>query len=143
MIPMVVDASVAAKWLLPKENEPLTAEAIELFRRYSRGEISFIVPDLFWAEMANIAWKAVRLGRFSKSDAETALASLQAKELTTVPSLTLLESAFIISTTFDRSAYDCFYLAVAVLLQINFVTADERLANAVGSALPIKWLGAM
>src|SRR5436309_2816208 len=68
---------------------------------------------------------------------------LQAKELTTVPSLTLLESAFIISTTFDRSAYDCFYLAVAVLLQINFVTADERLANAVGSALPIKWLGAM
>ena len=54
MIPMVVDASVAAKWLLPKENEPLTAEAIELFRRYSRGEISFIVPDLFWAEMANI-----------------------------------------------------------------------------------------
>src|SRR6266849_634161 len=38
--------------------------------------IRFVLPDLFWAELANVLWKAVRRGRSVKSAAETALRSL-------------------------------------------------------------------
>ncbi len=138
---VVVDASVAAKWFLPAKGETLTDEALHLLRRYVSGEIRFVVPDLFWAEVANILWKAIRQGRCTKALAETALASLEQNRLTTIPSLTLLKSAFDIATMFDRSVYDSLYVALAVLLNGHLVTADERLANALAISLPVKWLG--
>ena len=94
MSTIVVDASVAAKWFLPAKGEMLTEEAFGLFRRYAIGEIRFVVPDLFWAELANVLWKAVRRVRCSKAAAETGLASLVERKLSTVPSPTLLEAAF-------------------------------------------------
>ena len=55
---LVLDASVAAKWFLPRSGEPLAEEALALLRRYADGEIELTVPDLFWAEFGNILWKA-------------------------------------------------------------------------------------
>jgi predicted nucleic acid-binding protein len=55
----VLDASVAAKWLLPVSDEPLALEAIALFVQFSEGKLQLYVPDLFWSEMANVLWKAV------------------------------------------------------------------------------------
>jgi len=43
----------------------------------------------------------------------------------------------------QRSFYDSIYLALATSRQIEFITADERLANAVAPHLPVKWLGAI
>ena len=43
---LVLDASVAAKWFLPRVGEPLADEALALLRRYAEGEIELIVPDL-------------------------------------------------------------------------------------------------
>jgi len=57
---IVVDASVAAKWLLPAKGETLRDEAFRLARRYPKGEIRLVVPDLFWAELANLLGKTVR-----------------------------------------------------------------------------------
>lgn len=140
---VVVDASVAAKWFLPEKGETLADEALRLLRRYARGEIRFVVPDLFWAEVANIFWKAIRQGRYTKTLAETALASLEQNKLTTVPSLTLLKSAFGIATAFNRTVYDSLYVALAIDLNVHFVTADERLANALAASLPVTWLGSV
>jgi predicted nucleic acid-binding protein len=47
-----------------------------------------------------------------------------------------------IAFAFDRTVYDSIYVALAVLLGRRLVTADERLANAVGIRLPVVWLGA-
>jgi predicted nucleic acid-binding protein len=55
----------------------------------------------------------------------------------------LLEEAFSIALTFDRTVYDSLYVALAVRLKADLVTADERLANALAAHLPVKWLGAM
>jgi predicted nucleic acid-binding protein len=140
---LVVDASVAAKWFLPAKNEPLSKEAFELLRRYVQGEIRFVVPDLFWAEIGNILWKAVRGARCSKATAELALASLQERKLPTVSSADLLELAFRIATAFDRTLYDSLYVALAVHSKTQLVTADERLANSLAAHLPVKWLGAI
>ncbi len=140
---VVVDASVAAKWCLPAKDEPLSDAADHLLRRYAKGEIQFVVPDLFWAELANLLWKAVRQGRCAKAAAETALTALQDRRLPTVSSLDLLDLAFAIATAFDRTVYDSLYLALAVHSKAQLITADERLANALAAQLPVKWLGAV
>ncbi len=141
MSPVVVDASVAAKWFLPAAGETLSNEALELLRRYTDGRVRFIVPDLFWAELANILWKAVRQGRGTKAFADAAIAEMKGRNFPTVPSLTLLDEAFLIATTFDRTVYDCLYVALAMTAQAQFVTADEKLARALAAHLPVKWLG--
>ena len=139
----VVDASVAAKWFLPRDRETLVDEAFSLLDKYGKKEVLFIVPDLFWVELANVIWKAVRLGRFSKASAETALASLVERDFPTVPTLTLLESAFQIATAFDRTVYDSLYVALAVHSKAQLITADERLANSLAAHFPVKWLGSV
>jgi len=83
---VVLDASVAAKWVLPAEGETLVEQARKLLERYVNGEIRFVVPDLFWAETANIFWKASRQGRCTRPDAQAALASLEQRNFPTVSS---------------------------------------------------------
>jgi len=139
----VIDASVAAKWFLPAANEPLTDEALELLKQYANGRVRFVVPDLFWAEFANLLWKAVRHGRCTRRSAESAIAALKNRRLTTVPSQALVEQAFGIAVAFERTVYDSLYVALAVDLRGHLITADERLANALAAHLPVKWLGAL
>ena len=143
MTTLVVDASVAAKWFLPAKGETLTDEAFQLFRRYAAGEIRFVVPDLFWAELANVLWKTVRRGRCSKAAAEAGLASLVERKVPTVSSLTLLQAAFRIATAFDRTVYDSLYVALAVHSIAQLITADEHLAKSIAAHFPVRWLGAL
>ena len=138
---VVVDATTAAKWSL--KDETLVEEAVALLNRYGRREIQFIVPDLFWAEFGNILWKAVRRGRCTRAGAEVNLAAVKDLNLTTVPSVGVIELAFKIATCFDRTVYDSLYVALAVEAHAQMVTADEKLANAVAAHLPVKWLGAL
>jgi predicted nucleic acid-binding protein len=139
----VIDASVAAKWILPATGETLTREALELLKRYVAGELRFVVPDLFWAEFANILWKAVRQGRIRVASAESALGAMRERSFPTVSSHTLLVEAFAIATAFDRAVYDALYVALAVTSKSQLVTADGRLANALAAHLPVKWLGSL
>jgi predicted nucleic acid-binding protein len=139
----VVDASVAAKWFLPRTGETLADEAIELLRRYTDGQIRLLVPDLFWAEFANILWKAARQGRWARSAADEALRAMTTRNLPTAPSLILLDEAFAIAMAFGRSVYDGLYVALAIHSKAQLVTADEWLANALAAHLPVKWLGSL
>ena len=138
----VVDASVAAKWCLPRTGETLVDEAFIFLKRYVTGEIQMIVPDLFWAELGNILWKATRQGRSSIVAAHAAIKALEERNLPTVPSLTLLELALDLANNFGRTVYDSLYIALAVQSKAELITADQRLATAVASHLPVKWLGA-
>lgn len=143
MIVLVLDASVAAKWFLPGAGETLTDEALQLLDRYTTGQLRFIVPNLFWSEFANILWKAVRQGRWSRVSADTAITAMVERHLPTIPSIGLLKEAFAIATAFGRTVYDSIYVALAVISKAQLVTADERLANALAPHLPVKWLGAV
>ena len=143
MTQFVIDASVAAKWFLPRSGEPLAKEAVRLLAGYADGRYRFAVPDLFWAECGNILWKAYRQGRWSRSMAEEAILAINDRSFPTTPSLDLLEEAFNIAATFDRTVYDSLYVALAVRLNADLVTADERLANALAAHLPVKWLGSV
>lgn len=139
----VIDASVAAKWLLPAGEEPLASESLQLLRRYSEGEVRFLVPDLFWAELANILWKSVRVGRLRQASAEAGLRATREQAFPTWPSRDLLVDAFAIASAFGRTVYDALYVALAVNSKSQLITADERLANALASHLPVKTLGSL
>jgi predicted nucleic acid-binding protein len=139
---VVLDVSVAMKWVLPSADENLVPEAIQLLRRYAGGDIRFVVPDIFWAEFGNVAWKAMRLGRGPAAAASPAIREMAYRNFPTVSSRDLLPEAFAIATAFDRTVYDCLYVALAIATQSELVTADEKLANALAASFPVKWLGA-
>lgn len=137
----VLDASVAAKWFLSAKDERLTEEALALLRRYVQRDVQFLIPDLFWAELASAFWKAIRLGRFEKSSAHEALRYLGKCDFPVYSTASLIDRAFEIATAFDRSVYDSVYVALAVHSNVPLITADERLANSLAAHFPVKWLG--
>ena len=143
MTEVVLDANVAAKWWLSGKEEQLRDEALDLLKRYAEGGVRFIVPDLFWPELGNIFWKAVRQRRCSRSLADAALTEMRDRKFPTFSSRELLADAFAIATKFDRTFYDSLYVALAVGFKAELVTADERLANALAVYFPVKWLGAI
>lgn len=142
MKPLVLDASVAVKWSVPAAGENLVPQAFRLLDRYVANDFDFIVPDIFWAELGNIFWKGVRLQRWSHDSAEIAALDIRMRDFTTLPSKDLFVEALQIALAHQRTVYDCLYVALAVRSSTDFITADERLANALAAYLPVKWLGA-
>jgi predicted nucleic acid-binding protein len=138
----VLDASVAAKWMLPARDELLWPEASRLLDAYEAGALNFVVPDIFWPECGNIMWKAVRQQRVARGHAEDAMLLMLQRRIPTVSSAELLLLAASISFDFGRSVYDCLYVALAAQTKKELVTADERLLNALAARFPVKWLGA-
>ena len=136
-----MDASVAVKWMMPSTREPLREEAVHLAKMRSAGQLDFIVPDFFWIELGNVLWKAVRSSRVSAQEFEAAQQLLQTSDIRSFPSRQLLPSALLIALEFNRTVYDSLYVALAKDASVQLITADEKLVNAVGSRLPVVWLG--
>ena len=139
----VVDASVAAKWVLPGAGEPFRDEALRLLKQWLDGKVRLIVPDFFWVELTNVLWKAVRRGRCTKDTAVAALATMLDYQIPTVPSLNLLNLALQKGVQHGQSVYDSLYVVLAVEAAAQLITADEKLANALAAHLPVTWLGAI
>jgi predicted nucleic acid-binding protein len=115
---LVVDASIAIKWVVEEEG---TQQALALRRR-----AKLIAPELLVAECANILWKKVRRDELTSHEALLAARLLQAAEVELLPTRALLEAATRIAIELDHPAYDCLYLVLAVENKCRFVTADER-----------------
>ncbi len=118
----VVDVSVAAKWMLP---EPLSAEAARLQSRSHQ----LHAPSFFEVELANVLWKKVRQGVVSRAEADVLLSQLPGLPLARHADTSLVAPAFDIADRTGRTVYDCMYLALAVRLGGQMVTADERFVN--------------
>ena len=143
MTDCILDASVAAKWLLPPSSETLVPEALQLLTDHGDGRLRIAVPDLFWLEIGNILWKSVRRGSLTLSAAEKALRTIERCDFPTFPSRPLLPQAFAIATAHDRTVYDATYVALALASGFPLITADERLANALAARAPVRWLGSL
>ena len=143
MKPWVVDASVAAKWVLPAVDEPFALEAQAILAQLRREEITLIVPDLFWSELANVLWSAVRRDRISNDHARQGMEEVLWLGLRTFPSTPLIAHALDLALKHGRTAYDSLYLACAMEVNGSFLTADEKLVNSLGTYFPVRWLGAL
>ena len=118
MIRLVIDASIAVKWVVEEHD---TSAALALRRR-----ARLIAPDLLIAECANILWKKAQRAELSSAEAGLAARLLQAAEIELSPMRPLLEDATRMAIELGHPAYDCLYMALAVAQDCRFVTADER-----------------
>jgi predicted nucleic acid-binding protein len=139
----ILDASVAAKWFLPPGDETLVEEALSILTEFGSGRCRLMVPDLFWAEMSNILWKAARTGRITRRIAQEATDELLALNLETRTSKALAGDALRLALAYDRPVCDSIYVALSVITARPLLTADERLVNALGHKFPVRWLGAV
>lgn len=138
----VLDASVAVKWCLPAESDTFVPQAEQLLAAYRRRDTQLLVPDLFWPELGNALWKAVRKGTVDQERAERGLESVGALDIPTVSSSHLVAHAMRLAIIYGRTVYDSLYVALALESQTQLITADERVVNALAARLPVKWLGA-
>ena len=122
MIRLVVDASVAVKWLMPENH----AEAA---RRILSSNHELLAPDLIWAEVGNILWKRLRRRELRGHVAGDLLRNFYRYPLQTFASRALITAAWELAEQYDRSFYDCLYLALAVNAECPLVTADLKLYN--------------
>jgi predicted nucleic acid-binding protein len=137
----VVDACVAAKWVLPAAGEGLLDQANRLIERHVRRDLQLLAPALIEAEIGNVLWKAVRRKRIGQAEAENSLRRFAELGIQTVPTFELLDRALQIAVDCDRSFYDSLYVALALATKTELITADERLVSALGSRFPVRWLG--
>ncbi len=123
---VVIDASVAIKWVAP---EALSEHAVALL-----DGPRLVAPDLLVAECANILWKKVVRGEM---DADTAIVAAQAIErvdIELVPTRAFFAESLRLAIELDHPAYDCVYLALALARGFRFITADERLLRKLAQA---------
>ncbi len=126
MKPLVVDASVAAKWFLP---EPDAAAALRLLS----GRRRLAAPDLIRSEIGNLAWKLHTRGTLDANEASDMTEHFLSMPLEIHDSTRLLAPALQIAIATRRTVYDSLYLALAMELGGTVVTADERWVNSLRS----------
>lgn len=131
MTTLVVDASIAIKWVVEEEG---TAQALSLLR-----QAKLTAPELLVAECANVLWKKVRRRELSTDEALMAAQLLQASPVELVPTRSLLAAATRLAIELDHPAYDCLYLALAIENDCRFVTADQRFLLKVGGRRPTRY----
>jgi predicted nucleic acid-binding protein len=119
-VSLVIDASVAAKWVLPEAD---SANAVGL-----RGtDVDLLAPSLVAIELGNTIWKSVSRGDAAQSEAAHILRIAIAHYSRIVPTEELLDDALSLAIELDHPIYDCFYLALAERERAPLVTADKRL----------------
>jgi len=120
---LVVDASVAVKWVL---DEPATERAVAL----RESDRDLIAPSLIHAEIGSALWRAVLRGDVAAPAASNALKAAVAHYARIIVLQELAVGALELATQLRHPIYDCFYLALAQRERCVLVTADRRLLNA-------------
>jgi predicted nucleic acid-binding protein len=118
----VVDASVALKWFIEEADSPVARKLI------ASGE-TLIAPDLIVAEACNAAWRLARRGELLAAQRDIIAADLPNAFAELVPAASLAVLTTVIARELDHPAYDCFYLALAIIRDAPLVTADVRFVS--------------
>lgn len=123
---LVIDASVAFKWLAPEEHSQAAFDLL--------GRVDLIAPTLLPVEIGNALWK---LARREQLDPTISFAP-ELASLATLVSLqdeaSLVPRALTIARALSHPIYDCVYLALAEAEQTRLLTADKRfIASVQGS----------
>jgi predicted nucleic acid-binding protein len=131
---VVLDASVAAAWLLPDEASEASRR---VYVRMRRGSLVLHAPELWLWECGNIIASGVRRRRLSPEDALLTWSVLDAirvrVELAT-PAPAQVRSALVLALDQGLSLHDAAYLWLAKSLRLPLLTADRVLARAAESA---------
>lgn len=137
---IVVDACVALKWQFRDEFE--TEQAIQMLMDFIHGKIELISPNLFAYEIVNAINIAVIKKRMSEKEGLDAINDILSIGVNLIDFAGFVERAFRLARIYNRSVYDCAYLALAEEEGCKIYTADKRLFNAIKDRVKfIRWVG--
>jgi predicted nucleic acid-binding protein len=120
---LVVDASVAVKWVLPEADSD-RAVAVRAI------DDDLIAPSLACAEIGSAIWRAGLRGDLSAAEAHEYLKVAIAHYQRIVLLEELTDAAIAFALRLKHPIYDCFYLALAERERCALITADARLIGA-------------
>ena len=123
---LVVDASVAVKWLVAEED----SDAAD---RLLAGGDDLHAPRLMASEIANAPWRKARMGEIERGRAGILMAAVSEMPVHWSSDETLCVDAVRLAVALDRPVYDCVYLAPAHRVDARLVTSDARFANALAA----------
>jgi len=129
----VLDSCIAVKWFLAESD---SAKAIQVLDEFNRQLHELLAPDVFPVEVAHALSRAQRRGLIPPTTGSQHLSDLLAFLPVLNPSLTLLPRAYEISSQAQIGVYDCLYVALAEREGCELLTADDRLARALGPTYP-------
>jgi predicted nucleic acid-binding protein len=118
----VVDASLVIKWLVPEADS-------DAARRWLDASHDYLAPELLFPETGNAVWKKVRRGELSPDDGQQLATDLSAIAVETVSMRGLLPDAHALALRTGVTVYDAIYLALAVRLETQVITGDDRFAR--------------
>ena len=136
----VVDASLAAKWLLDEDNSDL---ARALARSWADDGILPIAPYLLPVEVANVLHRRVVRGDLSLAAAVSLMETLLASGVELRETQQIHVRALELADELGQGAvYDSHYLALAESLGCDLWTADERFYRAATrESFAVNWIG--
>lgn len=119
-LPIVIDASVAAKWVVLEVGSDTAADIL-------RSGAPLHAPEQCLAEIANVLWKRARRGDITAMEAAEAMRHAADLPVDLHAHATLVAPALLIAMEANITVYDALYVALARSLDAELITADKRL----------------
>jgi predicted nucleic acid-binding protein len=131
---LILDSSVIAKWFFVENDSD---NAIKIKEQFTNNKISISVPLLLYYEINNLLKTAVKKYRIDEGDAIKVYKAFLQLNFVTYSSEFLLQTTIETAIKYDISSYDATYVALSEYLQIQFLTADQKLLNKIKSKFVI------
>lgn len=128
MQPLVLDASVLIKWVVPPDSETHVEQAYALQREIAWRNRDVVLPALWFFEVGNT------LGRRFPDHAESQLARLMSMGFRQAEQRRILAPALELVRRHGVTFYDAAYHATALAYGGVLVTSDQRYLDAAASA---------
>ena len=137
---VVVDASLAVKWLVEEDDSD---KAHAVLQSWVARDVTRIAPHLMPFEVANALHRRVLRGELNVGDSIRMMARLLESRLELHQPPGLHVRALQLASELNQSAaYDAHYLALAESVSCELWTADERFYRAVSPGIVnVRWLG--
>jgi predicted nucleic acid-binding protein len=122
-VTLIVDASVAVKWVIPESGSTAAAALRE-------HDSHLIAPSLAIAEIGNVLWKKTLRNEIDRDAAVSALRLAVSHLAEFFPLDNIREAALELAVELRHPIYNCFYLALAQRERCALITADTKLLAA-------------
>src|SRR5918992_4303083 len=142
--PLVVDASVALKWVLFEE---YTDQARALYEAALQARRPFLVPPHFFSEVTSALYQRTcsrePARHLTEDEAHEALIRFSRFQVQTAAPENLYERAFLFAREHRlASLYDSIYVVLAEMMDGTLWTADQRLFTSASPMAPwVRWIG--